>query len=336
MTTRLCTGQCGLVKPLTEFYTRTWFCKKCSTIYIRNRTNTIPKRFFIALFHSAKRNSKDRKGDANEFSLSLNDLQELHAEQKGLCYYSKVPYVLRTLADWQCSLERIDPSQGYVLGNIALISCEFQSRSQWTTGKFNEFIRLLNINHIHVKNTIWYPPRKQRTFQKPILTEIDGVRYCVCKSCQKPKTVEDFRKSRYTCKECSAKECKLYSQTPYGHMSKMLKNMKTSTKVKAAKRNIPPVTVSIPEIINIFENQGGLCAYSGIPMTFGSYKDRYWTCSAERIDATKGYSADNICLICFEFNTPDRSSVAVSEDVVTGSSSWSKEKIERIRALHCV
>ena len=336
MATRLCTGQCGLVKPLTEFYVRTWQCKKCSTIYLRNRTNTVPKFFFSRLFHNAKNDSKSRKGGADECSLTLTDLQDLHGEQKGLCYYSKIPYILQTLTDWQCSLERIDPSRGYIRDNIALIVCEFQSRSQWTTSKFNEFIRLLSIEHTRQENTGWYPPRRSKTTQKPLLTEIDGVKYCLCKLCQETKTIEKFPRLTYQCKECVAKQYKLYSQTPFGHVSKMLKNMKNSTKAKATNRKIPPVTVSIPEIISIFEKQGGLCAYSGIPMTFGSYKDRYWTCSAERIDATKGYSADNICLICFEFNTPDRSSVAVSEDVVTGSSSWSKEKIERIRALHCV
>jgi hypothetical protein len=337
MDTKQCIGPCGLVKPLTDFYARNARCKKCSTIHARNRTNTVPKYFFLRLFHNARSDSKKRKGVANECSLTLENIQGLHVTQQGLCYYSGIPYVLRTLSDWQCSLERIDPSQGYIPGNIALITCEFQSSSQWTTSKFHEFIRLLSMDHARQDATVWYPPKTSKPPQKTIVSEIDGVRYCVCKLCQKTKAMDNFPRQFETgCTECVARQYKLYSQTPYGHVSKMLKNMKNSTSNKARHRNIPPVALTILDLISIFEKQGGLCAYSGIPMTFGSYKDRHWTCSAERIDTTKGYSADNVCLICFEFNTPDRSSTAVSADVVTGASSWSKEKIERIRTLHCI
>jgi hypothetical protein len=317
--TKLCRGECGQVKPLAEFSGRHLKCKKCLTIHIRNRINTIPKVFFQALLGHARCSAKERKGDAQECSLTLQDIQELHETQAGLCYYSGISYNLQRLSDWMCSLERLDPSRGYVHGNVALVACEFQSPSQWTTDKFDDFIRLLNMNHERQGDIEWYPPKTRRPMQKTVVSEVDGVRYCVCKQCQQTKTIENFYTNlRSGCKECEAKRSKLYKQTAYGHMTRVLGAMRPDTRDKAEHRNIPGVTLTIPDLIAMFERQGGLCAYSGIPMTFGAYTDKWWTCSPERIDATKGYSVDNVCLICFEFNTPDRSSVAVSTEYCDG------------------
>ena len=56
-----------------------------------------------------------------------------------------------------------------------------------------------------------------------------------------------------------------------------------------------------------------------------------WTCSPERIDVTMGYMKNNVCFICREFNTVDSTNKAVGE--VSGSSLWSKAKVEYIKNL---
>jgi hypothetical protein len=59
-------------------------------------------------------------------------------------------------------------------------------------------------------------------------------------------------------------------------------------------------------LVELYKQQKGLCAYSGLPLQFGSYLDKNWVASLERIDVTKGYTKDNVCLICLEFNGADR------------------------------
>ena len=47
--------------------------------------------------------------------------------------------------------------------------------------------------------------------------------------------------------------------------------------------------------------------------------------SLERIDPFKGYIKTNICLICWEFNTPDKS-ITYKNNGSGGNSAWTKEK----------
>lgn len=80
-----------------------------------------------------------------------------------------------------------------------------------------------------------------------------------------------------------------------------------------------------PFMYSLWEKQQGKCAYSGVPMTFGSYKDKWWTASLERKDITVGYVKDNVCFIAYEFNTKDSTAVAKRE--VAGSSAWTPDKV---------
>ena len=80
----------------------------------------------------------------------------------------------------------------------------------------------------------------------------------------------------------------------------------------------------LEDMIELFNSQNGLCAYSGIPLKFGSCKDNWWVCSPERLDTTKGYIKGNVCLICHEFNT-------YVQGGCEESSGWNKEKIETLK-----
>jgi len=77
-------------------------------------------------------------------------------------------------------------------------------------------------------------------------------------------------------------------------------------------------------LIEIFNEQKGLCAYSNIPLQFGSYLNKNWVISLERVNPLKGYTRDNICLICIEFNTVDHSASYKEND--KGNSGWTKDK----------
>lgn len=54
------------------------------------------------------------------------------------------------------------------------------------------------------------------------------------------------------------------------------------------------------DLITIWNKQNGKCFYSGIQMTPESCSN--WMCSLERLNDDKGYTIDNVVLICFEFN----------------------------------
>lgn len=61
-------------------------------------------------------------------------------------------------------------------------------------------------------------------------------------------------------------------------------------------------------------------------MQFGTYLENNWTASIERKDPLKGYTKDNVCLICVEFNTGDKSILYKNND--SGSCGWTKDKFK--------
>lgn len=158
----------------------------------------------------------------------------------------------------------------------------------------------------------------------------------VCRKCNIMRPVETFsiKCLGVGCEICRKKDSKLYRESPIGNMKKILSHMKDNSKLKAKHRNFPLCELKINDLIEIFDNQGGLCYYTGIPMTFGSYKEKWWTMSPERKDVNKGYTKDNICFICYEFNTGDRTPLAKNVGELCGCSGWSREKIEYINDLN--
>lgn len=70
--------------------------------------------------------------------------------------------------------------------------------------------------------------------------------------------------------------------------------------------------IDLEYILEMWENQKGLCAVSGIKMAFGFSdveKDKYnryvrkpFNASIDRIDNNKGYVKGNVCLVCSIIN----------------------------------
>ena len=101
--------------------------------------------------------------------------------------------------------------------------------------------------------------------------------------------------------------------------------MKSRAKVGNKNRE-SSMDIDFDFLVNLYNEQKGLCAYSKIPLQFGSYLDKNWTISLERTDVSKGYMKDNVCLICYEFNTKD-SSLVYKNNEDTGNSGWTREKL---------
>ena len=322
--TRTC-SICGEVKAATEFYgTNKLQCKPCKKLIRLTRINSDPKEYFKELLKSAKQSAKERgeKGrvEASEFSITLEDVMKLHTTQNGKCAYSGIPYVCLLEQDWRASIERLNPQKGYVLDNIALVVLELNGCAQWSYAKIEELKGHL-CTTFEPQTADFKCVRKNREnrgeLEQFIINDIECVK---CKFCSEVKPKVLFNSVLDNgCKECISKYHKDYKKTPYGHVKQMMLGMKSRTKERNDKgRNHDECDISYEDCVQIFNDQSGLCFYSGIPMKFGSYIETNWICSAERLDESKGYIKGNVCLICFEFNTGH-------------SNVWSKEKISYLK-----
>lgn len=74
---------------------------------------------------------------------------------------------------------------------------------------------------------------------------------------------------------------------------------------RAKKKNLP-VDIDLMYVLRLLEKQQGLCAVTGIELmpsaTNTKKESNPWTVSVDRIDSTKGYTKDNIRLVCLMYN----------------------------------
>jgi len=62
------------------------------------------------------------------------------------------------------------------------------------------------------------------------------------------------------------------------------------------------VTIDVNYLLKLFEEQKGLCALSGVKMTWATGKTEPTSISIDRIDNSKGYIPDNVRLVCVVIN----------------------------------
>lgn len=314
------------------FHLKRVACIHCERARWREYRNTLSG-YLKCMFNNAKRHAALRgsrgRSTASIFSIKFTDVLSLHYKQQGLCFYSGVPLSYKPLSDWQCSLERLDPAKGYEIDNIALIASEFQSRVQWSKTKLDVLASVVSIQHApRLVNweTQKKTPRKRVYVQK--YQKDDGT-YYTCTRCDAVKSVEEFGKHVHSgCKQCRATHDRAKIETPRGFMIQTLTSMRNSSKHR---KHHPPEFERIEDLQQLFDSQGGLCAYSGLPMNIGSTLQHDWVASPERVDTTKGYTKDNVCFICYEFNTPVHQSSVRDAASVTGSPAWSKHKFDEFK-----
>lgn len=73
-----------------------------------------------------------------------------------------------------------------------------------------------------------------------------------------------------------------------------------------AKRRGFDFTITAQDLLDMFDSQGGLCALTGHHMTLGSSSDlelRRYAASPDRIDNERGYTNDNVWLVCQHANS---------------------------------
>lgn len=100
-------------------------CNKCSQRQRNIRISATPDSYLRVVFNSAKHQATSGKRK-KDWTLEVEDIFEIWAKQEGKCALSGV---LMTYArdgqgskDLNVSIDRIDPTLGYVTGNVQLVS----------------------------------------------------------------------------------------------------------------------------------------------------------------------------------------------------------------------
>lgn len=128
-----------------------------------------------------------------------------------------------------------------------------------------------------------------------------------CGRCGKPFDKEKKEYARQTkrgrtkfyCNRiCASSNCQLDEFSPFRRV------------VTNARSNAKPhkmlITITVEDVKKQWDKQNGLCAYTNIPMRiFETAIRKEWiptTMSLDRIDSSKGYTPDNIELVCLSIN----------------------------------
>ena len=106
------------------------------------------------------------------------------------------------------------------------------------------------------------------------------------------------------CKECKRKQNQ-EARKNYDDEKKLYKIIQSrvlAAKERANKKGIP-CTITKEFIMELWKKQNGLCAISKIPMTYEMDCGRiYSNVSIDQIEQGKGYTQDNVQLVCMAIN----------------------------------
>lgn len=110
---------------------------------------------------------------------------------------------------------------------------------------------------------------------------------------KKQRRVDKRQKRQYRLDRAKEKQrVKEYRKTPRGYFSMKLSD--------AIKRNKAGSNLTLVELLDVWDGQEGKCALTGLKLEtsqFGTLK-----ASIDRIDSKKGYTKDNIQIICAPLN----------------------------------
>ena len=296
-------------------------CTKCHKKY-RMQYRMSDRGLLVALLGSVRGHDKKSKLILNKTD-RYNTIEEILEMSKGGCYYSGISMTLRHHSDWQFSLERLDNNRPHVDGNVVAICLEFQNRQQWSRNKV-AFMRAGAHNALIINENSLIKSYKKRVYKKVLTRENDGFIQCFYCDTFRSSTEYQERVTR-GCSSCRAENIIKYQTTLLGCLKTLLRQAQARGRKDSRKK----CSLTLPDMISMYKNQGGLCAYSGMTL---QHQRGDWHMSLERIDVRiiKTYSVDNVCLVCQEFNGTDLSSLNSEKDV--GGGGWSSSKILFVRS----
>lgn len=318
-------------------------CKECvnksNNSIILNKTlfdntdidKTINKLLVGSVYHS-KRNFNKGRTEFKIHNINFDYLKQLYINQQGLCYYSGIKMNILPFSNWKISLERLDPTKGYIIDNVKFIVYELNGFKQWSTNKCKSFLQdLITPEKIEIKylDKLIYEAKifiKSRSKNADVIYKTrDGIRKKQCKQCKYFKPKECFRKNENLCKNCKSKNEKTRQNTLREYILNKVAHTKGLTKlfIRHRDENFYANDITFDSILDLLKKQQFKCYYSNHIMTYGTYTD--YSISIERKNPMKGYTMDNICLVCREFNVADHTYTNPEKDIME-SSAWNKEK----------
>lgn len=279
------------------------------------------------LLSDAKSRCRKRSGEAAQFELGRKEIENMWEKQQGLCYYSNIPMTFKD--SWKVSLERLDQNLGYTKDNTVLICFEFQNQCNWSHDKITEMLSILDQNI--TSNFVSFEANTTRKKpEKTVLHVINGINHYHCNYCRVIKSEQEFKVGLLSmCNCCSNSSSKSFKETPRGRIKRLVDMAKTRVKRVGQSRKYMVVDINFEFLVKLYNDQKGLCAYSGLPLKFGNYDKNNWLISLERKDVFKGYEKENVCLICIEFQATDYS--VVKRDKPESSLGWTKDKFQLFR-----
>jgi hypothetical protein len=138
-----------------------------------------------------------------------------------------------------------------------------------------------------------------------------------CNGCQVWFPNDHFISTQTFCKQCRKERQNLYDNTLRGRLKKCLQGSKGSSIKRGMNHSL-----TYDELLDVYEQQGGRCAYSRIPLTFTGV----FQISIDRIDVSKGYDISNINLVMLGLNVGDWSGMKNDQDEKNGFSGWNRKK----------
>jgi len=134
-----------------------------------------------------------------------------------------------------------------------------------------------------------------------------------CMDCKEELNVSEFYRDKSNstglqtyCKKCSVQHTKKWASTLDGYSKKLFSDIMHNCAKRSKKLDI---LINVSDIKDLYNKQGGICALSGLKMTFDTYMEKgnqhiinKYNMSVDRIDSNKGYTKDNIQLVCAIIN----------------------------------
>lgn len=341
-------------------YDKRFTCCHCRRKY-HNTFDGFMRKLFGDSIHSSKRRTGKGRTLAGEHTIKTEDLKAIWNRQNGKCFYSGISMSTKKNSDWMCSIERVDSQKGYVHDNVVLVCYEFNGMIQWSTSKvvsvkerllsppcsiFDTVVKdLLSDGHPNHKCEIIFVHGNNKgkrccdvheqcnNVRHRKIRQNEGIK---CSLCNVIKPRDQYRKKISSgCTDCCSRfsdKYQKYTCTPKGRLYRTLYHAREHTLMRNSKnRQKTECTLTHDDLVELLVSQRGKCFYSGIEMTYGMAKTDDWVISLERINPIRGYSKDNICFICAEFNGMDHT--AKSKYFNGGSGAWSKSKFKVFESI---
>lgn len=114
--------------------------KRKATLKYREEHNPL-----MLLLATSRNVARKRK---HEFNLDIEYMYNLWDNQKGLCYYSKLPMIksFNKKSPYQVSIDRIDSLKGYVKDNVCLCCLSINyAKNSFTKDELLEFLKAIEL-----------------------------------------------------------------------------------------------------------------------------------------------------------------------------------------------